>query len=52
MEPNKKKQKRPIVFDKITVITLAVFLILAIFAGIAVFRFLQSIILTLTMINL
>lgn len=52
MEQKERKQKRPIVFDKTTAITLAVFLILAILAGIAVFRVSQNIIATWTMTNL
>ncbi|OJX44766.1 MAG: hypothetical protein BGO78_07090 [Chloroflexi bacterium 44-23] len=52
MNKKEKKQKRPIVFDRTTIIILSVFLILAVAAGIIVFRVSQTIISTWTMTDL
>ncbi len=52
MEVKEKKQKRPIVFDKTTVIILALFLVVAIGAGILVFRVSQSLVATWTMTDM
>ncbi len=52
MNKKEKKQKRPIVFDRTTIIILAVFLVLAVFSGIVVFRVSQTIVSTWTMTDL
>ncbi len=52
MNKKEKKQKRPIVFDKTTIIILVIFIVFAIISGIVVFRVSQTIVSTWTMTDL